>query len=202
MAFRAQIQGETNQQYQLRQTLFFYEKEFVLEPITVPIEGEAYSYDFYYEDIVSPEIYESFVTQLADTKALVENPPSTFGRNCFELNTAEAQQSVSANALYVATFCDGYLREVSQSIEILAELGDQMAAQMSQYLTNFAAENGFEYNQSGLIRNPGEVAQSTIDQQENIFEERDQVLDSLTQPKVPWWLYAAGAGALVLVFRQ
>jgi hypothetical protein len=202
MAFRAQIQGETNQQYQLRQTLFFYEKEFVLDPVLVPVDDGAYSYEFSYQEAVDSNVYDAFLTQLADTKALVDNPPSTFGQDCFELNTAEAQQSVSANALYAATFCDGYLTEVSQSIEILAELGDQMAAQMSQYLTNFAAQNGFEYNQSGLIRNPGEVAQSTIDQQENIFEERDQVLDSLTQPKVPWWLYAAGAGALVLAFRR
>jgi hypothetical protein len=202
MAFRAQIQGETIQQYQLRQTLFFYEREFVLEPVAVPVDGGVYFYDFYYQDVVAAEIYDSFVAQLADTKALVENPPSTFGQDCFELNTANAQQSIPANALYAASFCGDYFREVSQSIANVEELGNQLASEMSQYLTSWASENGFQYSEAGLIRNPGEVAQSTIDQQENIFEERDQVLDSVTQPKVPWWLYAAGAGALVLVFRQ
>ena len=203
MSFRAQEPGETNQQYQLRRTLAIFAANY-FESRPIQTEDGLVIYVLGVGEGTSEEAFLNFAEKLEELDELVENPPAgffTIDGNCFTANTASAQSELFANFQYRAWNCEEYFVALNIAAQELTDAVNEVRAEQRAYLSQLDLF-GVDDQELDQEVTPAEVLDAVIDQQENVFEQRDEVTDSITDPKIPWWLYAAGAAALVLVVKQ
>ena len=193
----------TNQQAQLRLAASRLRQRY-LEPQEIQSSSGLVYYVLEPGEGTSEDAFLRFVFALEEFETAINNPPSGFftltGADCFSVNTASAQGSVVSQGQYALWNCEEYFARVNQLAAELLDASNDIKAEQRAYLEtqDVAAE---VFDDGG--EETEDILDAGIDQQQNIFEQRDEVIDALTEkPSVPWWLYLAGAGLLVLAVKK
>jgi len=206
MAFRAQEPGETNQQYDLRSIVSrFTERWF--QPQELKNENGFVYFVIPVGEGTTQDSFDRFTEALYNFEQLIENPPGgigffTWDTDCFEANAAAGLNTFGGWAQYQLRDCESYFRQIEQAAAELLDASNDLSAEQTAWLDSSSV--GFSEDLPGGDGGVSEteILESIIDQQTNIFDERDDILEPLKSPAIPAWLYLVGAGLLVLAVNK